>query len=348
MAPPAGGSSPRAEANAVPLMTHLRGHTLTVGRRLAWSLRPEAPPESAPWSTELVDPVVGLIRLTGRLTEPAGARAVLVVIHGLGGSADSSYAVGAARVAAAAGLACLRLNLRGADRLGEDYYHAGLTADLAAAVASGALARYPSILVLGFSLGGHLALRWAAEGAPGAGARARGVAAVCAPLDLAAGGRRMDRPEFWLYRRYLFASLIEIYRAVARRRPVPIPVDDAAAIRRFREWDTRVVAARHGFRDADDYHARVSVAPLLERLAVPALLVEAEGDPMVPASTVRPILEGRRTSLEVAWVPGGHIAFPRGAGLRLGEPAERRPETRLIAQVVAWLRRRADAGAIVL
>ncbi len=325
----------------MPLLTDLRGHALTVGRRLVWSLRPEAPPESVPWSTVLEDPVVGPVRLSGRLSEPPGARSIVVVVHGLGGSADSSYAVRAARVAVEAGLACLRLNLRGADRSGEDYYHAGLTPDLAAAVASRALEGYDSILVLGFSLGGHLALRWAAEGAAGAGDRARGVAAVCAPLDLAAGGRLMDRPEFWIYRRYLFASLVEIYRAVARRRPVPIPVDEAAAIRRFREWDTRVVAARHGFRDADDYYARASVAPLLERIAVPSLLVEAEGDPMVPESTVHPVLDGRRLPLEVIWVKGGHIAFSRGTDLGLGEAVEGRRESRVIAQVVTWLRERA-------
>ena len=325
----------------MPLLTHLRGHALTVGRRLAWSLHPEEPPEAVPWSTVLEDSVVGPVRLSGWLSEPSGARSIVVVVHGLGGSASSSYAVRAARAAVAAGLACLRLNLRGADLSGEDYYHAGLTPDLTAAVASRELAGYDSILVLGFSLGGHLALRWAAEGATGAGGRARGVAAVCAPLDLAAGGRLMDRPEFWIYRRYLFASLIEIYRAVARRRPVPIPVGEAAVIRRFREWDTRVVAARHGFRDADDYYARASVAPLLDRIAVPALLVEAEGDPMVPESTVRPVLDrcvdGRRFPLEVSLVTGGHIAFPRGTDLGLGEPVEPGSESRVVEQVVAWL-----------
>lgn len=61
----------------------------------------------------------------------------------------------AARVAEAAGLDSLRLNLRGADRMGEDGYHAGLTADLAAALASPELADYRSVGVLGFSLGGH-------------------------------------------------------------------------------------------------------------------------------------------------------------------------------------------------
>ena len=64
----------------------------------------------------------------------------LLIVHGLGGSAKSPYTAKAAHAAAAAGLSSLRLNLRGADLLGEDYYHAGMTADLAAAIASPELA----------------------------------------------------------------------------------------------------------------------------------------------------------------------------------------------------------------
>ena len=54
-----------------------------------------------------------------------------MIVHGLGGSATSYYARKAALAAAHAELDSLRLNLRGADRGGADYYHAGLTEDLA-------------------------------------------------------------------------------------------------------------------------------------------------------------------------------------------------------------------------
>jgi predicted alpha/beta-fold hydrolase len=234
-------------------------------------------------------------------------------------------------VAGAAGLATLRLNLRGADRSGEDYYHAGLTDDLRAALASPALAAYDRVAVLGFSLGGHLALRYATEEHD---PRLRAVAAVCAPLDLAVGGRLIDRPAYWVYRRYLFAHLMEIYAAVARRRRVPLPVEEARRIRTFLDWDTRIVAARHGFRDAADYYARVSVGPRLERLAVPALLVAAEDDPMVPPGAVLPVLAGRAVPLELRWVPnGGHMAFDAGLDLGFAGPLG------VEGQVVAWLGR---------
>jgi predicted alpha/beta-fold hydrolase len=313
----------------------LHGHYWTVAPRLRHLLRPLAAPASRPWETWVEDPVAGRVRLTGRLAQAGGAREgapaggeLLLVVHGLGGSTESHTAVRAARAAAAVGLACLRLNLRGSDRLGDDFYHAALTADLHAALASPELAAYGRIYVLGWSLGGHLALRLAAEEAD---PRLAAVAAVCAPLDLAASVEAIDRPALWAYRRSVLGGLKEIYAACAARRAVALPVREAASIGRLREWDDRVVAPRHGFAGAADYYARASVAPLLPRLRLPALLLAAEHDPMVPASALRPTLErlerdGGAGRLELRWLAvGGHCGFPR--------------RTRLEAAVIDWLQR---------
>src|SRR6185436_15956713 len=132
----------------------LLSHLWTLGPRLAHAVRPPRVPDSLPWETVVQDPQVGPVRLTGRLRELPGDE-LLVLVHGLGGSSTSVYMLQGAEAAEAAGLSCLRVNLRGADRLGEDFYHAGLTADLHGAVASPEVARYRRIYVLGYSLGGH-------------------------------------------------------------------------------------------------------------------------------------------------------------------------------------------------
>jgi predicted alpha/beta-fold hydrolase len=252
------------------------------------------------------DPQVGPVRLTGHLRELPGDD-LLVLVHGLGGSVDSHYMIRGAKAAEAAGLSCLRVNLRGADRGGDDYYHAGLTGDLHAALASPEAGRFRRIWVIGYSLGGHVVLRTATEGVD---PRLQAVAAVCAPVDLELSVVEIDSPGFWLYRRYLLRSLSDIYRAVAARRPVPYPVERLGEIRTIREWDDRVVAPRHGFADAADYYARMSVAPWLPELRIPALLLNSECDPMVPARAVRPALERESPNLRVDWVRGGHVAFP--------------------------------------
>jgi predicted alpha/beta-fold hydrolase len=308
------------------------GHFWTIApwaRHVVW---PAKAPPSDPWGVTVHDPKMGPVRLSGRLRALPGARSLLLVVHGLGGAVENFYAVAAARAAEAAGVSSLRLALRGADRRGEDFYHAGLTADLEAAIGSPELSSVSSIHVVGYSLGGHVVLRYAALNPD---PRVRSVAAVCAPLDLDAGARAIDAPERFVYRRHILLALLEIYAEVAARRPVPIPLAEARKIRTIREWDRRTVAPRHGFRDAEHYYASVSVAPLLDRIGIPALYVFAENDPMVPSSIIRPVLFGAGQSAEVRWIErGGHIGFPDDLDLGVGAPLG------LPHQIVAWLLRR--------
>lgn len=317
-------------------LSFLTGHLWTIGPRLRHAVRPAGCPTSCAWETVVDDPQAGPVRLTGRLREVSESEEALVLVHGLGGCIDSHYMPRGAAAAEVAGLSCLRLNLRGSDRLGEDYYHAGLTADIHAALASPQLARYRRLYVIGYSMGGHVVLRLATEELD---PRVAAVAAICAPVDLARSQQEIDSPVYWVYRHYLLRNLKTLYAAVAARRPVPFPVERLDEIRTFLQFDNFLVAPRHGFADAADYYARASVAPHLAHLQVPALLLNSELDPMVPARSVRPALEGASPLLRVAWMPGGgHVAFPRGLDAGLGEGAG------VEAQVIGWLRRAPPAA----
>ncbi len=311
----------------------LRGHLWTLQPFLQHVVNPLAPPPSRHFRTYADDPAFGPIRLTGRLHERPSEDLVLVV-HGLGGSVGSHYAVQAAQAAQRLGAACLRLNLRGADRSGEDFYHAGLTEDLHAAVTSPELSRWSRILVLGYSLGGHVALRYAAEGAD---PRVRAVAAVCPPIDLAKGAYEIDQRARAIYRRKLLGGLKDMYERVAVRRKVPLPLAQARAIQRIQDWDDAIVAPRHGFQSAQDYYQRVSVAPLLHQIEMPALVVAAKHDPVVISRTVRDWLDRAHTIRTVFVTQGGHVGFPPGLNLNLGYPGC------VEDQVIAWLR---DAGRV--
>lgn len=283
------------------------GHYYTLrGRLRRW---PE-PSGAVPWETVVEDPDLGPVRLSGRLN-PEGEDLVLLV-HGLGGSAESRYMCYLAERATARGLACLRLNLRGSDRRGEDFYHAGQSSDLDAVLASEDLATYRRVYLLGCSLGGHLALLWAARsGASGNGdSRVQAVASLCSPVDLEASSGALLKPFLWPYRRYLMNSLMQIYRAVAERRPVPLPVEAAAGITNLVDWDERIVAPRYGFDGAADYYRQSTVAPILGQATLPVLYVGAEDDPMVPADTVHPTLRRLGSRVESRWLPrGGHLGF---------------------------------------
>lgn len=314
-------------------MVALRGHL--------WTLLPYAqewlggtPPTSRHWRTSLVDPDVGEVRLHGRLHRPTTPTdELLVVVHGLGGSHDSPYMMRSARAAIDAGIACLRLDLRGADRNGRDYYHAALIADLDAALADGQLAGFRHIYLMGWSLGGHLTYRWAGEHGAGGDARVVACATMCSPVDLKVGATKIDRPKGAFYRHRVLNGLKEIYAGVAQNRPVPISVPAAMRVETIRDWDDRVVAPRFAFRDAEDYWERAHAKPWLGAIRRPTLAVVTQHDPMVIAEDVVPHLRAHPKHLTTV-VPtrGGHVGFPGGVDLGFGH------EGSVESQVVAWLR----------
>lgn len=286
---------------------------------------------SRPWSLTVPDALIGPVRLSGRLYPAPGARHLLLAIHGLGGNAESSYLRQSLQAARQAGWASLCLNLRGADGEGEDLYHAALTSDLHAALASPELGGFEHVHVLGFSLGGHLALRLACEPHD---ARLRSVATVCAPLDLEHTSRLLDSTPRALYRHYILHRLKACYAQVARRRQLPTPLARVHQVRLLREWDELTVVPRFGFGSVTRYYQQASAAGCLPALRVRTLLLQAEFDPMVLAEAVRPALRAAPPLLDVRWLRrAGHVGFP--PELQLGEHAP----AGLGSQLVSWLAR---------
>jgi uncharacterized protein len=272
---------------------------------------------------------MGPVRLTGLLSEVTGAETIVLIVHGLSGNAMSPYCASAAQAAAQAGFSCLRLSLRGADYSGEDIFHGGITQDLWAALAAPAIARYKHVLLLGYSVGGHIALRAAIEQAD---ARLRAVAAICPPLDLHHATIAFDRPARRPYRLHIFRGLNKAYAATARRGRVHVPPAVVARARSCRERDALTVVIRFGFRSAEDYYEQESVAPRLHALRIPSLVVASRHDPLVPAETVIPALAGASRALSTLWVePGGHVYFPKR--LNLGQPGP----LGLEHQAIRWL-----------
>jgi predicted alpha/beta-fold hydrolase len=313
----------------------LAGHFWTVAPRLAsWLAAPAVPPDRRV-TLPFVDPLRGELALTGRLAEPTGARTLVLVLHGLAGSAESPYARRLAARLYADGVASLRLDFRGAGGVGPDFYHAGLTEDLRTALGAPEIARYERVAIVGFSLGGHLALRWAGEEGAGADARVLGLVAVSSPLDLELGARALDARGNALYRSYLLRGLRRHAERIERERPGTVAGSrtERARARTIRAWDALVVAPRWGFASAEDYYERASAAPVLPAVRIPAWVVHAEHDPMVPLWTVREALGRLPPGVEVTLTRrGGHVGMP--GDLDLGRAGDRGLE----AQILDWLR----------
>jgi predicted alpha/beta-fold hydrolase len=234
-----------------------------------------------------------------------------ILSHGLGCSSHHYYMRGMAIRLEAAGWDVLAWNLRGCgegpNRLVRAYYF-GETSDLGAVVAIAA-AKYSRIALIGFSLGGSITLKYLGEGACHPAVVA-GIG-VSVPVDVAASIDAIDRR--WsnrFYRRYFLSRLSPQLEAKALLFPDRLDVRRSRLIRTFRELDEFYTAPIHGFRDATDYWEKSSTRQYLDRITVPALLLNASDDPfLTPESFPYAEAENNPRFFFEAPTWGGHVGF---------------------------------------
>ena len=246
----------------------------------------------------------------------AGDAPLLVLFHGLEGSSRSPYALAFAHRAAALGWAYAVPHFRGCSgelNLAPRAYHSGDFEEIGWVLARLRARRAAPLLAVGVSLGGNALLRWAEEAGGSAAATARAVAAVCAPVDLAAGGHAIGRGfSRQVYTRMFLRTMKPKALAKWQQHPGLFDRERLRAARTLYEFDNVFTAPLHGFRDTDDYWARASAKPRLSRIRIPALVLNARNDPFVPAHSLpAPHEVGRHVTL---WQPahGGHVGFARG------------------------------------
>lgn len=270
-------------------------------------------------------------RLTALWHRPEPARAAaeaatVVLIHGLSGSEDSPYMQLSAHYFVDRGHQVLRLNMRGAgpSRLHCRWqYHAGRSEDLRAFVnglpdeltANG-------VAIVGFSLGGNVALKYAAEFGPEQPI-AR-VVSISAPIDLAATSRNMLRWRNKLYNRHLLRD----FQKEVLSEGSQFTEDERRAVqksRNFVELDDWFVAPRNGFADAWDYYDKAMSLPYLSAIRLPTLLIQAQNDPIVPAASYLQY-RWQNNPMLTPLLPrsGGHVGFHGREGVPWYLPAAAR------------------------
>lgn len=241
-------------------------------------------------------------------------RPTLLALHGLEGSSSAHYMRGLADKAFARGFNAVLLNQRncgGTERLSDGLYHSGLTADPQAVIRELIdLDRLASIVVVGYSLGGNVALKLAGDYGPDAPAELRGVCAVSPTLDLARCVKALERPANALYQWNFVRNLKRRMRRKARARPGRFDLRPLGRVRTVRQFDEAFTAPHHGFRDASDYYHRASALRVAGRIAVPTLIVSADDDPFVPAEQFRdPALTANPAVTTIVTRGGGHCGF---------------------------------------
>jgi predicted alpha/beta-fold hydrolase len=238
----------------------------------------------------------------------------IIIVHGLEGSSDSQYMLGIAAKGVAAGMNVVRMNQRncgGTDRLSQTLYHSGRSQDVAA-VAQNLMEqdRISSFALAGFSMGGNLVLKLAGEWASEAPRQFRAVAAVCPSMNLAASADALHLRANRLYEFYFMWQLRR--RLIAKARLFP-GVFDTARLRHvntLRDFDDKITAYYCGFEGASDYYQRSAAANVVDRIAVPTLILHAANDPFIrilPETRQKILANPHITFIETD--DGGHCSF---------------------------------------
>jgi predicted alpha/beta-fold hydrolase len=250
------------------------------------------------------------------LDAPAGTP-LLLVLHGLEGSARSHYVAGLVRRAASAGWRAVAVHFRscsGENNRLRRFYHAGDTGDLDE-VLRALVAREPRVVMgaVGVSIGGNVLLKWLGEQEEAVPPHLVAAATISVPFNLVPCAKALDTG---LCRVLYTSSFMRTFKAKlrekARRYPGFVDVRAALRARTFAEYDRVVTAPLGGFTDAMDYWVRASSAPWLSRVRRPALLLNALDDPFVPLQA----LPDPRTL--PPWIVtefprhGGHVGFIEG------------------------------------
>lgn len=250
-------------------------------------------------------------RLLAELDRAVSPRsAVVALLHGWEGSSRSSYIVTTTAQLLARGFDVLRINLRDhgdSYHLNRELFNSTRSPEVASALQEFVDSHdYEHVFLGGYSLGASFALRIAADNGAELGLGA--VVAICPPTDPA---RVMDALNhgFFAYERYFFRKW---HRSLQRKLECFPDYDygeQLAAAKSLDDLNRMFIPQHTAYQEPGDYFAAYAlVGNRLASLEVPATIIAAEDDPIIPVDDLSRIDAPESLKIETSRY-GGHCGF---------------------------------------
>ncbi len=244
---------------------------------------------------------------------------IVILFHGLAGSAYSPYIQRAMVELAKEGFAVVSMQFRGCgtlpNRLARSY-HSGATEDAREWIDHLKKSYHDSALhAVGYSLGGNMLLKLLGEW--GEKSPLKSAVAVSVPMQLESSLKRINQgfSKFyqWNMMRALKAQLKEKYKHHDIFSMTGFKVEDIDKLVTFKEFDDAYTAPIHGFKDADDYYAKCSSKQFLKEISTPTLIIHAFNDPFM-GHEVLPSEDDLSACVQFElYASGGHVGFVAGS-----------------------------------
>jgi uncharacterized protein len=308
-------------------------HAQTIGARLLRRRKPQGVRRE-----RVVTPDDDFLDLdfSGNFDNP---KVVVLLQHGLEGSALRGYALNVYHELSQYGIATVGLNFRscsGELNKAKRLYHSGETEDTRFVVRL-LHERYPGAQLggIGFSLGGNSLLKYLGE--EGERTPLKAAVAVSVPYDLGAGADHLDQSAMGrLYTRMFVKHLVR--KSLDKSQLIAAHCDFHRGLQAqsFREFDDAITAPLHGFSGADDYYERSSSGQFVPHIRIPTLLLHAEDDPFLPAECIPySNIAGNPKIKPIITPNGGHVGFIHGTPIKPQFWAERTAAAFLASELLA-------------
>lgn len=211
---------------------------------------------------------------------------LVLLIHGLEGSSESKYMLSASTELNKEGFDTVSFNLRGCS--GEDNrllqtYHSGKTEDVDFVV-SYLLDNYnyEKLMIVGYSLGGNLTLKYLGEYADKISSKVIGGIAVSVPIDLASSGKKMATLKNKIYMDEFLKTLrLKVLEKAHKFPDFQLDKDKLFKAKIFKDFDALYTAPVFGFDSPEDYWEKASSKPYIPKITKPALLITSLDDPFL-------------------------------------------------------------------
>jgi uncharacterized protein len=236
---------------------------------------------------------------------------IMLLIHGLTGSYESTYMQRMCRRMQKKGYMVLRLNLRfcGPGRgLARKPYHCGVSDDTRFTL-EWIKKQYPDspVTQIGFSLGGNVTLKMAGEDGSRPSGNLDSIVAVSAPFDLARAADLFHKPENRFFERFFMKLLIKDLELMRQLYP-DMPHLDISPTSTIREFDEMHTAPANGFASAADYYRKCSSIHFIPEIKIPTLILSAHDDPIADPSVLHNIEHSKNVDILLT-AQGGHCGF---------------------------------------
>jgi len=244
-----------------------------------------------------------------------GSETLVLLIHGLEGSSESHYMISTTNHLKNKGLDTVCFNLRscsGEDNLLLSTYHSGKTEDIDFVV-NYLLDHYEykNIVIIGFSLGGNLTLKYLGEKSDQISPIIKGGIAVSVPIDIASAEKEMDKLKNKLYLEVFFKTMkTKVLEKAFKFPEFQLDKEQLFKATKFKHLEHLYTVPVFGFESPEDYWEKASSKPFIPEIKIPTLLINAKDDTFL-SKECYPIEEAQNSAFFFLEIPnyGGHVGF---------------------------------------